>query len=83
MSAEADQFELSPEERTHAQQVIDATRPGRYTLRQMFGKPWLVFSDGERRNYGGRFLQSVRKRQLLRISEDGKKSNSIVYAVHR
>lgn len=56
MSAEADQFELSPEERTDAQQIIDATSPGRYTLRKMFGKSWLNLSDGERRNYGGRFL---------------------------
>lgn len=83
MSAEEGQFDLSAEERKLAQQTIDAAIPGRYTLRQLFGKPWKALTDGERRDYGGRFRQSVEKAQLLRISEDGKKSNSIVYAVHR
>ena len=76
-------FELDDAERRFAQSIIDARTPGKYTLRKLFGKDeWLEDNLGDVRNYGLRFWQSVRKKQLRRISGDGHKSGSRVYSIH-
>lgn len=82
--SEPDEFSLDDEQVRHAQAIIDSTSPGRYTLRQMFGKTkWDELGDhGGKREYGIRFHNSYLKRCFGNIVESGKKSNSYAYEVN-
>lgn len=83
MLPEDRKFELSDVEVREAQAIIDGAKPGRYTLRQLFGKTrWdALGDDGAKREYGARFKQSYYTGKLQRIVEDGHKSFSMAYSV--
>ena len=76
-------FELTRGELKHVQQIIDAKKPDRYTLRQLFGKKaWdAIGSNGLKREYGERFWQSYIMKRLRKVTSAGHKSNSRAYIV--
>lgn len=83
MTTKPDKFELTAAEIKHVQDIINNASPGRYTLRQLFGRNrWdAVGDDGEKREYGGRFWQTYSQNKIGRISASGHKSNSLAYLI--
>lgn len=78
-------FKLTTKQRTDVQKIIDTSPPGRFTLRQLFGKErWLEIGDnGKRREYGARFVNSYENNDVHGLIMDGDKSHSVAYVISK
>lgn len=83
MSSDDVTYGLSDEEIRVAQKIINEAKPGRYTLKQLFGTTrWdAIGTDGDKRDYGARFKYSYLAHRFRGIEEAGHKSFSVAYLV--
>jgi hypothetical protein len=75
-----DEWKLTGDELTTAQELIDRAEPQTTTLKKLYGRSW--DSIGSPTEFGMRFKASVDLRELQRISVAGKSgANAQLYVI--
>lgn len=80
--AQQDEFELDEVELVDAVEVVQGTRPGTYTLKQLYGARWKAIESPT--NFGMRFKASVEAGRLQGIELHPQKTatNAICYTIY-
>ncbi|WP_375261037.1 DUF1413 domain-containing protein [Palleronia sp.] len=69
---------LSQDEAERLQEQIDATEPGEFRLRDLYGDAWEGFPIGEKVDRGRAFLEAVRQDRFPEVEDLGKRSGGRV-----